>query len=125
MRYREDLPERCPPEEAEEIITNRRVYRIVRNVTPTEDDFRSQLAERPDMTLYSVSECVARGLSVLADRSDWENLRRLQKFKRKTLCAVELQTGAGCIQKNGTIPSHHTWWPYADYDILAHCAVDM
>lgn len=124
MEYREPLPARCPPEDSEEIVAERCVYRAVRNNPPTSDDFQSQLAQHPDMKLHNTSECVARGLSVLADRRDWEDLRRLQKFKRRHLCSVELQNGAGRIQKTGTIPSHHTWWPYAKYDILAHCVVE-
>jgi hypothetical protein len=124
LEYREPLPARCPPEDAEEIVTKRRVYRLVRNNPPTLDDFLSQLAERPNMKLYNTSECVARGLSVLADRRDWENLRRLPNFRRRHLCSVELQNGAGRIQKTGRIPSHHTWWPYTEYDILANCVVE-
>ena len=39
MSYREQLPEGCPPDEAEEINTRREVFRLVRNRTPTEEDF--------------------------------------------------------------------------------------
>ena len=45
--YREELPAGCPPDEAEEIVEERVVFRIVRKDPPTHDDFRSQRAEQP------------------------------------------------------------------------------
>ena len=47
MTCREPLPEDCPPDNSEEITAPRVVYRLVRNNPPTNDDFRSQRAERP------------------------------------------------------------------------------
>jgi hypothetical protein len=70
MSYREQLPEGCPPDEAEEINTRREVFRLVRNRTPTEEDFRSQRAERPGYAFRGVTECQARGLSVHTERGD-------------------------------------------------------
>ena len=67
MNYREPLPENCPPDEAEEIAAPRLVYHLVRNNPPTDDDFQSQQAERPDRVFQDVTECQARGLSVFAN----------------------------------------------------------
>ena len=123
MHYREPLPERCPPEESEEIVADRIVYRVVRNNPPIADDFKSRRAECP-VTKFAVSECLARGVSVHADHSSTENVMRLPKYKKRGIvCLVKLEKGAGKIQKTGANPSHHTWWPYADYDILAHCSL--
>ena len=61
MTYREPLPEGCPPDNAEEIIAPRVVYRLVRNNPPTGDDFRSQRSERPDRVFHDVTECRAAG----------------------------------------------------------------
>ena len=47
MTYREPLPEDCPPDEAEEITSPHLVYRLVRNIPPIHNDFRSQRAENP------------------------------------------------------------------------------
>ena len=47
MTYRELLSEGCPPDDAWEITAHRAVYRLVRNNPPTDDDFRSQRAEKP------------------------------------------------------------------------------
>ncbi len=57
MTYRESLPDDCPPDDAGEIAATRVVYRLVRNNPPTDDDFRSQRAERPDRVFRDVSEC--------------------------------------------------------------------
>lgn len=59
MSYREPLPDGCPPDEAEEIVEQREVFRLVRNRAPTEEDFRSQRAERPD-TYFTESTSARR-----------------------------------------------------------------
>ena len=85
--------------------------------TPTDDDFRSQRDLRP-ATRFNVSECQARGLSVFAERLDAQAQTRRGNLKEMAICQLTLTEGAGHIMKTGG-KSHHTWWPYADYDILA------
>ena len=120
MTYREPLPEGCPPDDAEEITMPRIVYRLVRHSPPTDDDFRSQRAERPRRVFGRVSECQSRGLSVFANRRDAERQTEIPKLKGLSVCQVDLIAGAGRIKKTGG-SSHYTWWPYANYDILANC----
>jgi hypothetical protein len=122
MSYREPLPEDCPPNEAEEITAARAVFRLSRSNPATLDDFLSQRAEKPE-AVFQVTECQARGLSVFADRSGAENARKLPKLKGRFICRVQLETGAGRIQQTGR-PPHHTWWPLAEFDILAHCQME-
>lgn len=122
MYYRESLPEGCPPAEAEEIAKVREVYRLVRSNPPTLDDFRSQRAEKPEAVFGGVDECRARGLSVYANRADCDKTLKLPRFRRHHACKVELGEGAGRILQTGQ-PSHHTWWPLAGFDILAHCSM--
>ena len=119
MTYREPLPDDCPPVEADEISSPRVVFRLIRNNPPIDDDFRSQRAEKPTAHFY-VSECQARGLSVFTDAGDAENQTRRRNLKFMVVCRVTLATGAGRIMKTGG-RSHHTWWPYQDYDILTNC----
>jgi len=122
MSYREPLPEGCPPEAAEEIPAPREVFRLVRGNPPTLNDFKSQRAEKPE-AVFKVSECQARGLSVFAERRDAEERAlRLPRFRGCSICRVTLQDGAGRIQQTFQ-PSHHTWWPLAAFDILAHCGL--
>lgn len=117
--YREPLPPGCPPAASEEIVGQRYVFRLVRSQPLTEAGFRSYRAEHPHRAVR-VSECRARGLSVYADRSDAETTLRLPAFRGRHICRVRLREGAGRIQQTGR-GTHHTWWPLADYDILAHC----
>lgn len=123
MDYREPLPEGCPPEAAEDIASSRDVYRLVRSDPPTEKDFRSQRAEQPSRSFEGVSECQARGLSVFAERKESRKALKLPRLRGRLVCRVVLQAGAGQIQQTGRV-SHYTWWPLADFDILAHCTVE-
>lgn len=125
MIYREPLPEGCPPVEAGEITGERVVFRLVASNPPTNDDFRSQRAERPAASFpIGISECLARGLSVHTERNDSEKLRRLPRFRHAQLCRVRLRAGAGLIQQTFQ-PSHHTWWPLVTFDILAECEIQV
>jgi len=119
MSYREPLPEGCPPEDAEEISSERFVYRLVRTLPPTADDFFSQRARRPDAN-FQLPECRARGLSVHDSLAASENLRKLRHMARLTPCRVRLDSGAGRILQTGQ-PDHYTWWPLAAFDVLAAC----
>ena len=122
MTYRESLPDGCPPEEAEDVSETRVVFRLVRNRPPTDDDFRSQRAEKPNRPFPGVSECQARGLSVHGELRDSERMVKLPVHKGKHVCRVRLEAGAGRIQKTGR-DSHHTWWPYAGFDIVGNCSL--
>ncbi len=119
MTYHETLPDDCPPDEADEIGEPRLVYRLVRSIPPTDEDFRSQRAEKPTAQ-FNVSECRARGVSVFANLSDAERQTRRRNLRHLTPCQVVLTTGAGRIKETGG-RSHYTWWPYDSYDILANC----
>ena len=120
MVYREELPKDCPPNDSEEITVEKQVFRVVKTFPPTAEDFLSQRALKPDAIFRDVSECLARGLSVFLDRQDGEKLLKLPLFRGRKLATVRLTPCSGRIQQTFK-PSHHTWWPLADYDILAHC----
>ena len=122
MTYREPLPDNCPPDTADEITSPRLVYRLVRHNPPNDDEFQSQRAERPDRVFRDVTECQARGLSVFASRNVAEQLSSSGSLQGTAICQVTLAPGAGRIQPTGR-RSHHTWWPLANYDILANCQV--
>lgn len=119
MTYREALPPQCPPEAADEITADREVFRVVKSDPPTDLDFRSQRAMQP-AARWEISECLACGLSVFAERRDAEKLLKLPRLRGGMLTTVRLTQGAGRIQQTFR-PSHHTWWPFAGFDILAHC----
>lgn len=120
MSFREELPADCPPAEAEEIASAREVFRVVRALPPNDRDFDSQRSEKPDRDFPGVSECLARGISVFAKRSDCDRVLKLSHMRNRKICRVRLDAGAGKIQQTFQ-PSHHTWWPLASFDILGHC----
>jgi hypothetical protein len=122
MNYRDSLPDGCPPIEAEQIEITRDVFRLVRQTPPTIGDFQSQRTEKPHNT-FRVSECQACGLSVFANRQDCIKAKKLTALRNRLSCRIQLAAGAGCIQQTGH-PSHHTWWPSRDFDILSHCMVE-
>lgn len=123
MCYREQLPDGCPPDNAEEISEPREVFRLVRTRPPTDDDFRSQRAEKPTHRFPGVTECEARGLSVHTERRDSEQASKLPNLRGRFVCRLRLEAGAGCILQTRR-PSHHTWWPLADFDILSRCTLE-
>ena len=74
MSYRDPLPNGCPPIESTEVVDERVVFRLVNSNPPTGDDFRSQRSERPTAIFPpTISECIARGISVHTERNDSEN----------------------------------------------------
>ena len=123
MQYSESLPCGCPPDSAEDILEPLNVFRLVRTNPPTENDFRSQRWEKPDQTFAGISECQARGLSVHLDKHDSANARKFPTLRDRLICRLSLGPGAGRIQQTGR-PSHHTWWPFADYDVLSRGTVE-
>lgn len=121
QEYREPLPEGCPPEDAAEINSQMRVYRLVNALPPCEDDFRSQRAERPNAVFpRSVPECRARGISVFVNATGAEKAKQSSpRLRGKMVCVVKLGNGAGRIMSSHS--AHRTWWPYATYNILGAC----
>ena len=121
MRFREYLPEGCPPEDADEITEILVVYRLVRTNPPLDGDFRSQRAENPARQ-FNVSECMVRGVSVFSDVGVARNLLSLRSQRGKLICELSLHKGAGYILNTGR-KSHFTWWPLADFEVLNSCRV--
>ena len=117
--FREPLPDECPPDDAEEINGTLILYRLVNDKTVTEGDFDSNRYLFPTMK-FRVDECHARGVSVFANQGDIQRILKMRRHREKRICIVELSEGAGYIRPNGR-DSHHTWWPFAKYDILGSC----
>ena len=101
MTYRELLPDNCPPDAAEEIDAPRVVYGLVRNNPSTDDDFRSELAERLDRIFRNITECQTRGRSVRTDLNSAMELMGFRTMRGGMLCQVQLDHGAGRIMQTG------------------------
>jgi hypothetical protein len=124
MSYREPLPEGCPPPESVEIREAHVVFRLVAALPPVAADFDSQRRLHPGRVFAGVSECQACGVSVFAERADCVMAQKLPALRAKVVCRLRLEPGAGRIKQTGK-PSHHTWWPLADFDIVGHCEQEV
>ena len=120
--FREPLPKGCPPWEAQEIITEQVVFRLVPTDPPTDSDFQSQRAENPNNPFKGVSECQARGLSVYSNMRHAEKQLKKPRLRGRLICQVTLDRGAGYILEMGR-RWHFTWWPFASFPILTKCQV--
>ncbi len=116
MEYREQLPPDCPPLDAAEITEPTKLYRLVKSLPPSADDFQSYRALRPNDD-FGKEECKASGLSVYSRRSSAENRRLTPNFREYHICELDLSNGAGKLQRSGG--AHCTWWPYAGYLVRA------
>lgn len=123
--FREELNADCPPATAAEIVQRLQVYRLVSTAQPTDADFMSVRAQNPDLRFRPASkECRARGLSAHISRASAEHYRKsTSKLAEYRICLVQLEPGAGYIQRNGE-KEHCTWWPLADFKILPRCRVE-
>lgn len=119
--FRDELPDRCPPDDATEVRDVLEVFRLIKTNPPTQDDFRSQRTEQPQ-THFNTTECIARGLSVWVDRQGVENARKLPKFRNTMIGKIRLCPGAGWIMQTFK-PTHRTWWPFKAFDPAASCEV--
>lgn len=112
MPYYEQLPRDCPPKDAAEITEATTLYRLVKTLPPTTEDFKSYRTLMPDDD-FGDDVCKASGLSVYSRRSRAENLCRSRNFSGYYVCELNLSIGAGKLERGGG--AHCTWWPYAAY----------
>ena len=118
VRFREELPPDCPPQESDEITAPLVVYRLTATLPPTDEDFRSHRAMFPDKE-FSGSECEVRGLSVYAEQRDAKRQTRSSgRLRDYHVSRLLLEAGAGFLQQTRA-PTHHTWWPLEAYNVLS------
>ena len=124
MKYREQLPEDCPPRRCGIDTGNKRGV-PTRALIAAKQKQISGLSALNDRTLCSRRLPNAKRVAYpsFARRTDAEKRLRLQKMRGRKICRLRLSAGAGHIQQTGR-KSHYTWWPFADYDILAQCTVE-
>ncbi len=122
MKFREELPDKCPPSDAVEPVISFVAYRYVSNNPVQESDFDSTYKVFP--TKLFPLPCLARGLSIFTDRADLfrGSILKLPTKKRAHICKVTVMPKSGVTKPTGGA-SHLTWWPY-DVAILEHCEVE-
>ena len=120
MRWLENLPENCPPEDAY-VPSEFVCYRIVSNNPVDDSDFYSHRELYPSKR-FPVSECKARAASVMKNVDDANVLIKLPHFKTEyRIVRVCLNPGAGVVKHTPSMrsrlsfQSHHSWWVASDY----------
>jgi hypothetical protein len=113
MRFREELPDNCPPEDAFE-PENLIVYRMVETIPPTERDFYSHAIIYPDRKYkYKVSDCELRSVSVFAKINECKLPIKIPANRGRKIVRLILNVSSGKVRQGTT--SHYSWWIYADF----------
>lgn len=111
----EELPEKCPPKDA--VVPNGQVfYRLINGQEPTSDDFISVRVEKPLAIFKGVDECLARAVSIFAQRDECENILKLARHRHKRIFELDLYKHDGVIKKTFKL-SHHSWWRTPSFKI--------
>ncbi len=121
IKYKEELPEQCPPGDAFEPSENL-VYRLVESNPPTQQDFFSHRKLWPQKE-YHTDECRARSISVFFDIVECDLLRALPAHKTKKIAKVKVDESAGKMLSTGRDPSHHSWWIYSGFEAHNNCEI--
>ena len=112
MRFRDHLPDNCPPLDATSPIIE--VYSLVDN-PPTDIDFLSLRERQPNREYDQLLECQTCGLSVFTDISGAELAKNVsRRLRKKTIALGHLSENSGQIKRTpsrNTGDTHHTWWP--------------
>ena len=114
MKWYEELPPDCPPDEA---YSPEGCYFRLGSIPPDDSDFWSHRQRFP-RKVFQVSECVARSLSVFDDKESVEKLKRLiPAMRSKPIFQVDLTEKDGLIQQTGNDVHHFSWWRSTEFDL--------
>jgi len=124
IQYKEELPDGCPPLDAED-IQSIVFYRLVESHPPTEKDFLSQKALNPSIN-HKSHECEAHAVSVSVELNGAQDLLKLPTQKGKLIAKLNLGGNTGKHKRTFARAHHHSWWIYNSCDPLFYCeAVQM
>lgn len=116
MEWFENLPQYCPPSDANPC--NGTYYRIANGDPATSKDFFSQRKLQPEKVFkgQGINECITRAISVFAEIEDARKRLRLPKFRNAVIARVELEAKDGLIKKTFR-DSHYSWWRSKDFNV--------
>jgi hypothetical protein len=114
MKWFEELPSDCPPEEAG--VPSGTYFRLG-SIPPDDSDFWSHRRRFPHKKFH-VNECVARSLSIFDDMDAAERLKQLLPAMRsKPVFQLDLRENDGVVQQTGNDIHHFSWWRSTDFDL--------
>jgi hypothetical protein len=111
----EVLPEGCPPADAFRPDAMR-VYRLVRTVPPTVEDFKSYRSLHPEYVAQD--ECIARACSVYDSIDAARRALQLPSLSGRLIVEILLQPDSGLVLQTGRKKMHFSWWRQAGYDAV-------
>lgn len=119
MEWFEQLPDMCPPKDAEYPF-NRTFYRITKSAPPVNSDFFSQRMVFPQKS-FNASECIAKAVSLFNNKEEAIRLAKMPTFKGgNTIAEVKLKNNDGVIKKTGKNDSHYSWWRSKNFDFTTN-----
>jgi hypothetical protein len=122
VKYLEDLPDTCPPADAENV--DRELFKAIDGNRPREKDFKS-FAERKRPGI-DPEECDSWGLSVWPDMVAVRHaLRVYPTFRRKSIIRFTVTKQDGCLKftPSKKQPDHHTFWKDCNRSLLHVCEI--
>jgi hypothetical protein len=106
MKWKEELPENCPPPEA--VSPNGVFFRLYDpNDYPSTFFSHRRLFPLKD---FNASECIARAISVYDTEASCAEITKYPAQRNKRVLPVNLRPEDGLIQKTGKSPNHFSWW---------------
>ena len=109
MRYYEDLPDSCPPQDCSP--TQGVFFRLIQTDVPSEEDFHSaKLLKKWPKSFKNHSECQASALSVLSTLDAATRYSQLPTLKGSRILELNLQAKDGVAKQTLKDPAHFSWW---------------
>lgn len=117
MEWFEDLPDKCPPEDAYE-SSGQAFYRIAEGDPVKDSDFFSQKKMDPGRIFSGkgIDECIIRAVSMFDNVEDARSKLKLPKFKNCCIAEVVLNKKDGLVKQTFK-QSHYSWWRTKMFDI--------
>lgn len=116
----EELPENCPPPDAEQ-PSSFFCFRLASKNPPDEPDYFSLRKIYPEKKFHA-DECRARSLSIFNDKTECENIKKLSAHREEYIVSLRLFPGCGLIKKTGKARAHYSWWVLKDF--LSHIEIE-
>ncbi|MGL6014660.1 MAG: hypothetical protein ACRCZU_01000 [Selenomonadaceae bacterium] len=108
MEWYEDLPKCCPPADTIEADAIP-LYRLVKSVPPTDNDFVSLRKMWPSQS-FRTDECTARSLSTLNSEEEAKCIIKLPTHSDEQIIEMSLQSTDGKIKRTLKRDGHYSWW---------------
>ena len=108
MNWFEEIPDSCPPDDAES-PGGRTFYRLCMNNPAESLDFCSQRKDNPNKNFAGLSECILRSVSIWETPEKCLEQKKFPTQKKKKLGQIMLQNEDGLI-KNTFKLHHYSWW---------------